>query len=306
MARARMIKPEFFMHEDLAELSIPHRLLYIGLWTLADRAGRTEDRPKRIKASIFPWDDCDVDAMLSDLARAGFVVRYEVSGVRCIAIPSFGRHQKPHIREAPSILPVPPEHSLGSTQAQPRQCLAPAKAMSSRAESESESESESVSKSESESESGLRAWRADDHGDPEVQAVAAFVADLPPAPGSLGVLAEAWNEITTAPLPRVAEMPPARRKQVQAALKRRPLAEWRRVFEAVEASSFCRGVDGGWKAGFDWAIRPGGVKPEPAVGLLEGVYVRAGHAARAAPRRGVPVRAQDVDWTQPEVGDAPF
>lgn len=128
--------------------------------------------------------------------------------------------------------------------------------------------------------------------DPEVQAVAAFVADLPPVPGSLGVLAEAWNEITTAPLPRVAEMPPARRKQAQAALKRRPLEEWRRVFAAVEASSFCRGVDGGWRAGFDWTIRAGGVKPEPAIGLLEGVYARAGSSGGDV-RRGV-VRAEDA------------
>ena len=129
--------------------------------------------------------------------------------------------------------------------------------------------------------------------DHEVQAVAAFVADLPPTPGTLGVLAEAWNEITTAPLPRVAEMPAARRKQAQAALRRRPLEEWRRVFQAVEESSFCRGADGGWKAGFDWAIRPGGAKPEPAIGLLEGVYARAGSTAPRDLRRGA-VRAEDM------------
>lgn len=129
--------------------------------------------------------------------------------------------------------------------------------------------------------------------DPEVQVVATFIADLPPTPGTLGVLADAWNEITTAPLPRVVEMPPARRKQAQAALRRRSLAEWRRVFEAVEASSFCRGADGGWRAGFDWAIRAGGVKPEPSIGLLEGVYARAGPAASRDLRRGA-VRAEDM------------
>ena len=129
--------------------------------------------------------------------------------------------------------------------------------------------------------------------DPEVQVVAAFVADLPPTPGTLGVLADAWNEITTAPLPRVVEMPTARRKQAQAALKRRPLAEWRRVFEAVEASSFCRGADGGWRANFDWATRAAGAKPEPSIGLLEGVYARAGPAASRDLRRGA-VRAEDM------------
>jgi len=34
------------------------RLLYPGLWMLADREGRLEDRPLRIKAEILPYDTC--------------------------------------------------------------------------------------------------------------------------------------------------------------------------------------------------------------------------------------------------------
>ena len=49
MSRARNIKPAFFKNELLAELDAFDRLLFIGLWCLADREGRTEDRPKRIK-----------------------------------------------------------------------------------------------------------------------------------------------------------------------------------------------------------------------------------------------------------------
>ena len=49
MARARNIKPGFFKNEFLAEMPCEVRLLFIGLWTLADREGRLEDRPKRIK-----------------------------------------------------------------------------------------------------------------------------------------------------------------------------------------------------------------------------------------------------------------
>ena len=44
-------------------------LLAAGLWLLADRAGRLEDRPKRIKAQLLPWDRLDVDAALNDLQR---------------------------------------------------------------------------------------------------------------------------------------------------------------------------------------------------------------------------------------------
>lgn len=131
MARIRTIKPDFFLHDRLAEQPFAHRLLFIGLWTLADRDGRIEDHPKRIKAALFPWDDIDMDAALNDLAAGGFVVRYEVDGVGVVAIPSWGRHQRPHVREAQSCLPEPPKHNLGSAQAQPRQCSAPALTMPS-------------------------------------------------------------------------------------------------------------------------------------------------------------------------------
>lgn len=107
MARIRTIKPDFFLHEELAELSALHRLLFVGLWTLADKEGRLEDRPKRIKAALFPWDNCDIHEMLEDLDEAGLIHRYE-GDVGCIAIPSFKKHQRPHPKEPASTLPAPP------------------------------------------------------------------------------------------------------------------------------------------------------------------------------------------------------
>ncbi len=61
MARIRTIKPQFFLNEELAELPAMVRLLFIGLWTQADREGRLLDRPKRLKAEIFPYDNFDVE-----------------------------------------------------------------------------------------------------------------------------------------------------------------------------------------------------------------------------------------------------
>ncbi|WP_461949107.1 hypothetical protein ACOKPE_14565 [Acinetobacter baumannii] len=52
MARSRNIKPSFFMNEDIIELPYEARLLFIGLWTLADREGRLENRPKKIKGAV--------------------------------------------------------------------------------------------------------------------------------------------------------------------------------------------------------------------------------------------------------------
>ena len=105
MARARNIKPGFFRNADLVELSMEARLLFIGLWTIADRSGRLEDRPKQIKMEIFPADNVDCDACLRDLASTGMVVRYEVAGKRYLQVTNFSRHQNPHRDEKTSTLP---------------------------------------------------------------------------------------------------------------------------------------------------------------------------------------------------------
>lgn len=105
MARARNIKPGFFRNADLAELSMEARLLFVGLWTLADREGRMDDRPKQIKMEIFPADSVDCDALLNDIAATGMVVRYEVDGKRYLQVTNFAKHQNPHRDEKPSTIP---------------------------------------------------------------------------------------------------------------------------------------------------------------------------------------------------------
>lgn len=106
MARSRNIKPSIMDNEDLADFDPLCRLLFVFLWMLADREGRLEDRPKRIAAKALPFDrSADVDKMLSDLAHAGFIHRYEVNGCKVIQIVSFLKHQTPHGTEKDSVLP---------------------------------------------------------------------------------------------------------------------------------------------------------------------------------------------------------
>lgn len=107
MPRARNIKPGFFANEDLAEIEPIGRLLFIGLWTLADRDGRLEDRPKRIKGELFPYDNCDINALLDDLQKYGFILRYEVDGGKYIQIVNFSKHQNPHPKEPSKDFPMP-------------------------------------------------------------------------------------------------------------------------------------------------------------------------------------------------------
>ncbi len=114
--RARNLKPGFFKNEELAKLPPLTRLLFAGLWCLADRSGRLEDRPARIKAEVLPYDSCNVDKMLDSLAAGPdpFIVRYEAQKTRYIAILHFPEHQNPHVREAASTIPAPDEHKTST------------------------------------------------------------------------------------------------------------------------------------------------------------------------------------------------
>ncbi len=118
MARARLLKPGFYANEDLAEIDFAGRLLFAGLWTLADREGRLLDRPKRIKAALFPYDNVELDDLLHELAGLHFIVRYEVNGERYIQVVNFLKHQTPHVREPASTLPA-----QGATEAYMRLAL---------------------------------------------------------------------------------------------------------------------------------------------------------------------------------------
>lgn len=103
--RARNIKPGFFENELLVELPPAARLVFIGMWCMADREGRLEDRPKKIKLQILPYDSLDVDEYLNELARMNFITRYSVDGSKYIQIENFLKHQNPHQNESKSIIP---------------------------------------------------------------------------------------------------------------------------------------------------------------------------------------------------------
>jgi len=106
MARSRNIKHKFFLNDDLADLPALCRLLFIGLWCIADREGRLEDKPRRIKTEALPYDDCDIEDLISKLAEANFIKRYTVNEENYIQITTFKKHQNPHKNEIPSVIPA--------------------------------------------------------------------------------------------------------------------------------------------------------------------------------------------------------
>ena len=84
------------------------RLLFEGLWCMADREGRLEDRPLRIKAEILPYDDVDVDDLLDQLQARKFIIRYLSGEDGFIQVVNFKKHQSPHLKEAESLIPSLP------------------------------------------------------------------------------------------------------------------------------------------------------------------------------------------------------
>jgi hypothetical protein len=68
-----------------------------------------EFRPLRIKAELFPYENCDILGLLSQLADKGFVRAYESGDLKVLEIPTFGEHQRCHPDERDEGLPPPDE-----------------------------------------------------------------------------------------------------------------------------------------------------------------------------------------------------
>jgi len=117
MSRARNIKPGFFKNDRLADCEPLARILFVGLWCEADREGRLEDRPKRLKAEYLCYDECDIDSLLDQLTNGEFIVRYSVDGRKYIQILAFKKHQNPHVKEGASTIPAPDEHGASTVLA---------------------------------------------------------------------------------------------------------------------------------------------------------------------------------------------
>lgn len=126
MLRSRYIKPGIVANEELCALGPFAYILFTGLWMLADREGRLEDRPKRIKALVMPmWDElsaADVEKLLENLSKQQFIQRYEVGGIRYIQITTWKKHQHPNGHETQSKIPPPLSVPLSVNGAAPVTC----------------------------------------------------------------------------------------------------------------------------------------------------------------------------------------
>jgi len=99
MARIRSIKPQFWTDEKIGKLPIAARLLFIGLWNLADDEGIVLWNAAYLKGQIFPYDTrirmSDINRWMDDITSLKLVACYvDVQRNSYGFISTWHRHQK--------------------------------------------------------------------------------------------------------------------------------------------------------------------------------------------------------------------
>ncbi len=95
MARNRMLNPDFWLDEEVAQVSPSARLLYMGLWGICDDNHATvPDRPEWIKLQVLPYDSVNTRELLSELEKIGKIVKFTHENKDYWHIKNFHKHQK--------------------------------------------------------------------------------------------------------------------------------------------------------------------------------------------------------------------
>lgn len=109
MARKRMIDPNIWQSEDFSKLNPFERLVFIGLFSHADDAGRGRAKASYLKSSIFPYDEkikvAEVDRALESIAKHMSVIFYEIDGGEYYTLINWGKWQKVE-KPTDSIIPA--------------------------------------------------------------------------------------------------------------------------------------------------------------------------------------------------------
>lgn len=265
MARIRTIKPEFSTSEQIAECSRNARLLFVEMWCFCDDGGVHPASAKRLKMECFPADDdlstADVQGMVAELIRAKLLVEFEAKGERFWFVTGWKKHQR--IERPTFKYPSPPDPlQFDDNSANDRRGIT----------EHSESPRPRIGIGIGMEGKGLNTLVPEDGGVEEDSG-----PDSAKSPASehsdSDDLVAAWNALPD--VPKVAKLTNNRRRALKARLSDKHFADnWRRGFEIISRSDFCRGrvppTDGrkqAWRADLDWFLRP-----DSLVRLLEGKY----------------------------------
>jgi hypothetical protein len=84
MSRIRSLKPEFWISEQISELSTTARLLFIGMWNFCDDQGIHPASVKRIKMELLAGDNFaleEVKGWIDEIKAQGLIIEYVVNQV---------------------------------------------------------------------------------------------------------------------------------------------------------------------------------------------------------------------------------
>lgn len=98
MARKRMIDPNIWQSEDFGKLSILAKIVFIGLFSLADDEGRGRANPVYLKSTLFPYEEsmrsADIDKTLSEISSNMSVIFYSYNGSDYYSLYNWNEWQK--------------------------------------------------------------------------------------------------------------------------------------------------------------------------------------------------------------------
>ena len=98
MARKRMVDPNIWQSEDFGKLSNLAKIVFIGLFSLADDEGRGRANPMYLKSNLFPYNEgmrsADIEKALLEISSNMSVIFYSCDGSNYYSLLSWNAFQK--------------------------------------------------------------------------------------------------------------------------------------------------------------------------------------------------------------------
>ena len=280
------------------------RLTWIGLWCCADRSGRLEDRPAKLRVQVLPYDEGDFSARLERLAGVGRIIRYDgPDGRPYIQIVNWDEHQKPHHTEPESTIP-PYEVRECVSQPSNNGVLT----VSERAGREGKGREKEGKGREGKGVDATSSPSADaDMLDAVASSDLSFDVDQTRQLEYREferVVVDTWNTLPCPPFVAVSKLTDDRRKHLRARFGENAFRDnIAAIVERIRGSTFLRGSnDRAWVASFDWLVK----NEQNYTKTLEGKYDDRktahtnGASRNGAPQAGTNARDRNITRSIPD------
>jgi len=129
MARIRNVKPEFFSHEELQDMEVEHpelhpMLVFSALWTQCEWSGVFHWSIRKLKLSILPFLNFDLEKTLVYLEEHGFIKKFSKENKDYGYVCNFTKYQAISGKEKEQELKYPiPDEELDRNYSETKQEL---------------------------------------------------------------------------------------------------------------------------------------------------------------------------------------